>query len=72
MPKWRKSIDKKMLSSSYRRDPVRRPDTSVAKEVVVHSYEYSQNAITCSVTTTSYVADGSEISSNTIESRRPR
>ena len=63
---------RKMLSSNHRRDQVRRPDTSVAKMVEVRSYDYSGSAIICSVTTTSYAADGSEISSNTIESRRPR
>ena len=62
----------KMLSSSHHRDQVRKPDTSVAKDVVVRSYSYSESAITCSMTTTSYAADGSEISSTTTESSRPR
>ena len=63
---------RKMLSSNHRRDQVRRPDTSVAKVVEVRSYDYSGSAITCSVTTTSYAADGSEITSTTTESSHPR
>ena len=63
---------RKMLSSNHRRDQVRRPDTSVAKMVEVRSYDYSGSAITCSVTTTSYAADGSEIASSTSESGRRR
>ncbi len=62
----------KVLSANSSREQVKNPDTSVARIESFYTYRYSDEKISCTMTVTSYLADGTVVSTDVQESERLR
>ena len=62
----------KVLSANSNREQVKNPDTLVARKEVIYTYFYSDEKIDCTITVTSYLADGTVASADVRESERLR
>ncbi len=61
-----------VLSANSSREQVKNPDTSVARIEAIYTYRYSDEKISCTITVTSYLADGTVVSTDVQESERLR
>lgn len=61
-----------VLSVNSSREQVKNPDTSVARKEAIYTYRYSDEKIDCTITVTSYLADGTVASADVRESERLR